>query len=305
MVRLDNFILAEIFWKMLTVGRSTASGHQLRSRAAMPTTRRLGERTQVRPTSPSDQPIGTVAANQARIFILSDVRLYREGLAWSLSQRPEVEMIGAAAPSEGALAEIVSSAPTAVLLDFAMPEALNLPKELNRLIPGVKVIAFAASEVDHELIACAEAGIAGFVTRDASVDDLVASIRNALRGEVVCSARIAGLLFQRVAALSEPKHGPSNIPPLTRREREVAVLVNEGMSNKEIARSLQIGFATVKNHVHNILEKLQVSRRGDAAAILRGDILGRRSAQSCLTTTRDFEVIRTRPKSTSPLDRMV
>ena len=234
----------------------------------MPTTHRLGVRTQNRSPSPSDQPIGVAAAD--RVFVLSDVRLYREGLAWSLSQRPEVEVIGVAAPNAGGLAEAVSSAPAAVLLDFAMPEVLSFPKTLNRLIPGVKVIAFAASEVDDELLACAEAGIAGFVTPDASVDDLVDAIRKALRGEVLCSARMTGLLFQRVAELSEATQMPCNMRPLTRRECEIAELVNKGMSNKQIARSLRIASATVKNHVHNILEKLQVSRRGAAAAILRG-----------------------------------
>jgi DNA-binding NarL/FixJ family response regulator len=244
----------------------------------MPTTHRLGVRTQNRSTSPSDQPIGPAAANRARIFILSDVRLYREGLGWSLSQRPEIEIVGAAAPSAAALAQVARSAPTAVLLDFAMAEAFDLPKELQRLIRGVKVIAFAASEVDDELIAFAEAGIAGFVTRDASVDNLVDAIRNALRGEVICSARVSGLLFQRVAALSGATQAPSNMRQLTRREREIAKLMNEGMSNKEIARSLRIASATVKNHVHNILEKLQVSRRSAAAAILRGAVSGKRRA---------------------------
>lgn len=234
----------------------------------MPTTHGLGVRAQNRSPSPSNQPIERGAAN--RVFILCDVRLYREGLAWSLSQRPEVEVVGAAAPNAEGLAEAISSAPTAVLLDFAMPEILNLSKTLNRLIPGVKVIAFAASEVDDELLVCAEAGIVGFVTRDASIDELVDAIRKGLRGEVLCSARMTGLLFQRLAALSEATQVPSKMRPLTRREYQIAELVNEGMSNKEIARSLRIASATVKNHVHNILEKLQVNRRGALGAILRG-----------------------------------
>jgi two-component system nitrate/nitrite response regulator NarL len=225
-------------------------------------------------------PASSAGMVRPRIFILSDVRLYREGLAWSLSQRPEVEVIGAAALSAEALAQIAGSRPTAVLLDFATPGALDLPKELDRSLPGIKVIAFAVSEVDHDLIACAEAGIAGFVTRDGSVDDLVRSILNTLRGEVACSPRIAGLLFRRLAALSEAKREPPTTSALTRREREIAELVNEGLSNKEIARSLRIGAATVKNHVHNILEKLQVSRRGEAAARLRGETSGGRTGPS-------------------------
>jgi DNA-binding NarL/FixJ family response regulator len=216
------------------------------------------------------------------VFILSDVKLYREGLAWSLSQRPEVEVVAACAPSPDALVQVAKSGATVVLLDFVTPGALNIPKELNRLLPGIKVIAFAVSEIEHELIACAEAGIFGFVTRDGSVDDLVASILNTARGEVVCSARLAGLLFERVAALSEASHELSNHVVLTRREREIAELLDKGLSNKEIARSLRIAAATVKNHVHNILEKLKVTRRGEAAARLRGENARSRSGQSML-----------------------
>ena len=211
-------------------------------------------------------------AIRPRIFILSDVRLYREGLAWSLSQRPEIEVIGAAAPTAATLVEISRSAAMAVLLDVAMPGALNLPREIVRLTPAIKVIAFAVSETEHELMAYAEAGIVGYVARDSSLDDLVASIRGALRGEVVCSPRIAGLLFQRIAVLSQTKQEPSAPRPLTRRERQIMELIQLGQSNKEIARSLRIGPATVKNHVHSILGKLQVSRRGEAAARLWSDV---------------------------------
>jgi two-component system nitrate/nitrite response regulator NarL len=229
-------------------------------------------------------------AIRPRIFILSSIKLYREGLALSLSRRPELEVIGDAAPSVEALARVASTAPAAVLLDFTIPGALNLPKELDRLRPGVKVIAFAVGEIDNELIACAEAGIAGFVTQDGSVDDLVASILNALRGEVICSPRVAGLLFKRMAALSDAApalHGKSG---LTRRECEIIGLVDEGLSNKEIARSLRIASATVKNHVHNILEKLRVSRRGEAAARLRGILVGGPGGQPSLPAIRRAEV---------------
>jgi two-component system, NarL family, nitrate/nitrite response regulator NarL len=236
-----------------------------------------------RPTVGSSEPLAGVV--RPGVFILSDVRLYREGLAWSLSRRPELDVLGDAAVSAEALARIASAAPAAVLLDFTTPGALNLPKQIDRSTPGAKVIAFAVSEIDDALIACAEAGIAGFVTRDGSVDDLVLSVQSALRGEIVCPPRIAGLLFKRVAALSDAESPPGSKAALTRREREIVELVNEGLSNKEIARSLRIGAATVKNHVHNILEKLQVSRRGEAAARLRGILLGSPGEQSSLLRT--------------------
>ena len=127
------------------------------------------------------------AAAQPRVLIVSDVKLYREGLAWSLLQRREMTVVGTCTPNMEALEQIAGASPTTVLLDFATPGALNIPKVLNRLWPGIKVVAFAVSEIEHELIACAEAGIQGFVTRDGSVDDLVTAVLGAQRGEVFCS----------------------------------------------------------------------------------------------------------------------
>src|SRR5262245_46500033 len=226
-----------------------------------------------RPQHDTTPPEGDSPASEERpaVLILSDVWLYRGGLTFSLSQRQEVEVAGAAALGSDALAEIARGRPDAVLLDFATPHAIQWVGQLDQALPGIKVVAFAVGEIDDELIACAEAGIAGFVTRDGSVDDIVRAILNAQHGHVDCSPRVAGLLFRHVATLSEAKQS-SPRPVLTRREREIAALVNEGLSNKEIARLLRIGAATVKNHVHNILEKLQVSRRGEAAARLRGEL---------------------------------
>jgi DNA-binding NarL/FixJ family response regulator len=220
--------------------------------------------------------------------------LYREGLAWSLAQRSEVEVAAACAPTSEALTHIVKSGATVVLLDFVTPGALDISKEINRISPGIKVIAFAVSEIDTEMIACAEAGIFGFVTRDGSVDDLVASILSTIRGEVVCSARLAGLLFQRLAVLAGANHESSVQGVLTRREREIAELLDKGLSNKEIARSLRIAAATVKNHVHNILEKLNVARRGQAAARLRGEAFRTRGERSDPSSSREEISVATR-----------
>ena len=114
-----------------------------------------------------------------------------------------------------------------------------------------------------------QAEIAGYVARNGSKEDLIAAVENAVRGEVLCSPRVAASLFRCLAArLQTTRQRPPEVA-LTSREQDIIALVDRGLSNKEIARQLKIGLPTVKNHVHNILEKLPVGRRGVAAALLR------------------------------------
>src|SRR5262249_10786766 len=135
------------------------------------------------------------------IFILSDVRLSREGLPFSRSHRPEFEWAAAAALAEDPPRRIARCRPDAVLVDFAIPHAIEWVRKLDQALLGIKVVAFAVGEIDHELIACAEAGIAGFVTRDGSVDDIVRAVLNAQRGDIDCSPHVAGRLFPHLSAL--------------------------------------------------------------------------------------------------------
>jgi two-component system nitrate/nitrite response regulator NarL len=230
-------------------------------------------------SQPAYSPLSCADVKRSRIFIVSDVRLFREGLTWSLSQQPDIEIIEALPPSPTVIAQITESDAVALLLDITMPGALDVCRELNRRAPGIKVVAFAVNEVDYELVTIAEAGIDGYVARDGSVNDVVVAIQSAVRGEVSCSPRVAALLFERLATLSEATRGVQVKPVLTRREREIAELIAEGRSNKEIARSLRISSATVKNHVHNVLEKLQIRRRGEAAARLRREVAGHADAR--------------------------
>jgi DNA-binding NarL/FixJ family response regulator len=203
------------------------------------------------------------------VFILSDVRIYREGLALSLSRYPSINVLEATDTSAAALARVIARAPEAIVLDIGTPGGFEVAKALNVQLPASKIVACALREVDQEVLACAEAGIAGFVAADGSGEDLVAAIEHALRGELHCSPRMAGLLFRRVGALATQRPVAVRPDSLTRREHQVLGLLEQGMSNKEIARALHIGSATVKNHVHSILEKLHVHRRGEAAARLR------------------------------------
>jgi two-component system, NarL family, nitrate/nitrite response regulator NarL len=214
------------------------------------------------------------SAAKPSVFILGDVRLYREGLSWHLIRDGSLEVVGAAEPSPAVLDAITALAPAAIIFDLAMPSCLDLARELRSRVPGSKLVAFAVSNVDHDIVGGAMAGIAGYVRRDGGVEDLVSEVLNAVRGELHCSPRLAARLLEQLASLAcgngrtdratDEAERPGR--PLTRRETEILALVEKGLSNKEIARTLNISFATVKNHVHHILEKLHVSRRGEAGA---------------------------------------
>ena len=203
-----------------------------------------------------------------RLFILSDVCLLREGLVLALSQQSSVIVVGSSDLSTSPT-QIAELRPDVLLLDIAMPGGLNVSLPLRQALPNLKIVAIAVAEVEQELIACAEAGVSGFVSRQGSAQDVVAAVHCTVRGELVCSPRTAALLFSRLAALSSERNTAPDNGALTRREHEVVSLVNEGLSNKEIARQLRIQNATVKNHIHSILSKLQVRRRGEVAAQLR------------------------------------
>jgi DNA-binding NarL/FixJ family response regulator len=169
---------------------------------------------------------------------------------------------------------MVQLQPHLVLVDAALIRCTDVVVRISNLETGARIVAFAvAEEDDREVLACAEAGVAGFVGRDASVNDLVVALHTALRGEVRCSPRVAGLMMRRIAAYSDLGPFAYDRSRLTRREIEIVELIDVGLSNKEIACRLGIETATVKNHVHNLLEKLRVHRRGEAAAAVR---VGRR-----------------------------
>ncbi|WP_166802137.1 LuxR C-terminal-related transcriptional regulator [Microvirga pakistanensis] len=212
----------------------------------------------------------SLALSRPRVIIMSDVRLYREGLALILSGDASLNVVGAATP-QTALDECRTLSPDVVLLDTSLQEGIGLPRRLMTQYPQLKVIAVAISEADRDIIAWAEAGAAAFVAREASTSDLIMAIHQTMRGEFVCSPRLAALLIGRLATLSAGLGSPSPATPLTKREHEIISLIETGLSNKEIACQLRIRVATVKNHIHNILEKLQLRRRGEVAARIRRD----------------------------------
>ncbi len=203
-----------------------------------------------------------------RVFVLSDTRILRDGVVLALSQESSVEVVGSSDLSLP-MGNIVEIAPDAVLLDIAAPRGLDLSRSIRHAVLGAKIVALAVAEVEEVVIECAKAGVSGFVAPADSIKEVVAAVHSAIRGEVVCSPRTAGILLSRVNAMSTPPHSVVSGDGLTPREREIIHLMTDGKSNKEIARSLNIRVATVKNHVHSILGKLRVQRRGEVAAQAR------------------------------------
>lgn len=199
------------------------------------------------------------------LFILSDVRLLREGLGSCLT-RQECLRIAGSGDLATAPEQIIGSGAQVLLADIATPQGLRQSAACRALAPALKVVAIAVAEAEQDILACAEAGVSGFVLRDGSIDDVVAAVQNAMRDELVCSPKVAAALFGRLALLSAqtaPREPAAGVDTLTPREHEIIRFVGEGLSNKEIARALRIRNSTVKNHMHNVLSKLQIRRRGE------------------------------------------
>lgn len=218
-------------------------------------------------SAPAERPQSVV--EPIRVLVVAEVRLFREGLARELGREAGISIVDAA-PAADALTRLASLRPDIVLADAATVRGAELVRRVAEA--GAAVVAFAvAEENEEEVLACAEAGVAGIVARDASMEELLSALRATARGDVRCSPRVAALVMRRVARLASLRPPDGKGANLTRREREIAAFIDRGLSNKEIASALGIETATVKNHVHSLLEKLQVRRRGEVPSVLRAD----------------------------------
>ena len=209
-----------------------------------------------------------------RVFIVVGIRLYREGLVQLLGGQEGLTVVGAESCGRLAVSHIDRLAPDVVVVETGLPDLALMTAALDgRRVP---LVALGIADADADVLACAEHGVAGYVTRDAPVDELIATVQRAAAGEFVCSPRTAGTLIRRLGVLAAERRPAAPAARLTRREREVATLMGEELSNKEIAVRLRIEVATVKNHVHNVLDKLQVRRRTEAARLLGDPARARR-----------------------------
>ena len=207
----------------------------------------------------SERPKGSV-------LVIGDVRLYREGLALALSARGFLSMARAATPLDS-LSKARELRPSVAIVDVTSRGALDLIFELHLGPDRPKILGLAVDEESADVIACAEAGADGYVTAEATLDDLERAIAHIGQEELLCSPRIAATLF-RCLAHGNCRPDTSADEALTARERQIWKCIGQGLSNKEIAGALNISVLTVKNHVHHLLRKLKVSTRSQAASRL-------------------------------------
>jgi DNA-binding NarL/FixJ family response regulator len=207
------------------------------------------------------------------VFIADDNRLLREGLVSMLGEQKDIVVIGKASSGHVALEQIKKLRPDVALIDTGMPDkdGIEVTKALHQEAPEVRVIILGVIDLTEEIMACIEAGAAGYVLKEDSFDHLIDTIHSVHRGESFCSPQFTASLFSRIAELASermPKISASSIK-LTSRELEIINLIAEGLPNKEIAQRLFIETQTVKNHVHNILDKLQLHNRFEAVQYAR------------------------------------
>lgn len=207
------------------------------------------------------------------IFIADDNCLLLEGLVSMLGEQEDFVVVGTAPSGREALEQIKDLQPEVALIDIGMPDkdGLEVTQILHQDSPEVKVIILGLVDLTDEIMACIEAGATGYVLKESSFDHLVETIRSVHRNEAFCSPRMAASLFSRIAELTSEVNAqiPLNSVKLTVRELDVLNLIAEDLPNKEIAQRLFIETQTVKNHIHNILDKLQLHSRFEAVQYAR------------------------------------
>jgi DNA-binding NarL/FixJ family response regulator len=213
------------------------------------------------------------------IYVVTEVRSYRDALALAFGRTGRIRVVGSAAHPADAVSELAIVHPDVVLLDLAGADGPEWARKIGAATPQVRLIVLGLKEAEHDVVAWAEAGVSGYVGREACLESLVSAIEAVARGEAPCPARATAMLLRRIAdgpdaAVAAWERGRL----LTLREWEIVRLVGQGLSNQQIARGLYIALPTVKNHVHNILEKLGVHRRGDAVQAVRQAGFVRRAA---------------------------
>ena len=208
------------------------------------------------------------------ILLVNEIRLMGNVISAALEDEPDIHVVASVTDIEEALKIVEENAVDVALVSTRLPDqgALKLTQAITELAPATKVLALGMTEEKKRVLRYVEAGAAGYVLKDDSLDDMIETIRAAEEGKVFVSPKIAAAMMERLSDLaqmfSDVENSVTDDADLTDRELEVLELIGEGLTNQQISEQLVIEVGTVKNHVHSILEKLNVSSRGEAAAYL-------------------------------------
>ncbi len=203
------------------------------------------------------------------IAILTSIRLFGDGLASFLNTRQDTTVVVVAQNFSALFEAMTQSKIDLALVDVTQGIDVEIIRTLASNYPTVTLLAIGLSANQKEIVRCGRAGFAGYVFRDASLNQLMNAIENAITGKLSCSPEIAGELLRALYYEATSLHSQPREEALTPRECEVLRELGNGRSNKEIARQLDLSISTVKHHVHKILEKLQVARRAEAMRHVR------------------------------------
>jgi DNA-binding NarL/FixJ family response regulator len=210
-------------------------------------------------------PLGPTMSTSIRLLIVHEDSLYRQCLAAALAAAGRFAAIAVAGSPSEAIPLLQQSPADLLLLDWNLPNqgGVALARWVASNLPGVRVLVLGLTETSEAVRECAEAGSTGYVVKGASLEELLTHIEQVLRGEAACSPRAVRFLFGHLAELAQRRRDGNDREEalLTAREREILSLIAEGLSNKEIAGRLRLSLHTVKNHIHNLLEKLAVPGR--------------------------------------------
>jgi two-component system NarL family response regulator len=213
------------------------------------------------------------ASDPIRVLIADDHALFRRGLEMVLDEEPDIELVGQASDGAEAVARAGEALPDVVLMDIRMPKTsgIEAARAMKEAAPSAKIVMLTISDEEEDLFEAIRSGASGYLLKDIPLDEVAGAVRAVYGGQSLINPSMAGKLLTEFATLArdQEEERPQQVPApkLTDREMEVLKLVARGMNNRDIAKELFISENTVKNHVRNILEKLQIHSRMEAVMI--------------------------------------
>ena len=211
-------------------------------------------------------PPGAAGTEPIRVIIVDDQELFRRGLTMLMDAEPGLDVVGEAGDGQTGIELASRVAPDVVLLDVRMPKVSGIEAcvAIKEAVPAAKILMLTVSDEESDLYEAVKSGASGYLLKDSSIEEVAQAVRVVADGQSLISPSMAVKLIDEFKQMSQPDRGPVSTFRLTERELEVLRLVAQGLNNKDIAKKLFISENTVKNHVRNLLEKLQLHSRMEA-----------------------------------------